>query len=124
MIPKMKTKFYYTLFVLVLTAGTAAAQYPRSGGASRGGGRQNMNMGHFYGKVVDGNTNKPLEAASVQLTRNVIDTVTKEHKSVIIAAMLTDKKGEFSIDKLPVFGKYQLIISAVGHTAFNEPISF
>ncbi len=119
----MKIRFLYTLFVLVLTAGTVAAQYPRSGSASRTG-RANMNMGHFYGKVIDGNTNKPLEAASVQLTRNTIDTLTKQHKSIIIAAMLTDKKGEFSIDKLPVFGKYQLLISAVGHTTFDEPISF
>ncbi len=31
---------------------------------------RNMNMGHFYGKVIDGNTNKPIEAASVQLTSN------------------------------------------------------
>jgi outer membrane receptor protein involved in Fe transport len=119
----MKIKFLYTIFILVLTAGTVAAQYPRSGGASRGG-RGNMSMGHFYGKVIDGNNNKPLEAASVQLTRNIMDTATKEHKSVIMAAMLTNKKGEFSIDKLPVFGKYQLIISAVGHTAFNESVSF
>ena len=63
-----------------------------------------MNLGHFYGKVVDGNTNKPLEAASVQLTQNKMDTATKKRRDFVVAAMLTDKKGEFSIDKLPVFG--------------------
>ena len=119
----MKIKFFYSIFILVLTAGTVAAQYPRSGGAPRTG-RANMNMGHFYGKVIDGNTNKPLEAASVQLTRNTMDTATKQTKSTIIAAMLTDKKGEFSIDKLPVFGNYQLIITAVGHTTYSEQIAF
>ncbi|MEO8962465.1 MAG: TonB-dependent receptor [Ginsengibacter sp.] len=119
----MKIFNFYLTFLLLITAAAVAAQYPGSGGAARTG-RQNMNMGHFYGKVVDGNTNKPLVAASVQLTRTTIDTVTKQSKSVIIAAMLADKKGEFSIDKLPVFGKYQLIVSAVGHTTYNEAVSF
>ncbi len=53
-----------------------------------------------------------------------MDTATKQRKSVIVAAMLTDKKGEFSIDKLPLFGKYTLTISAVGHAVYTDEISF
>jgi len=85
---------------------------------------QNMNMGHFYGKVIDGNTNKPLEAASIQLTQSKMDTTTKKRKELVVAAMLTDKKGEFSIDNLPVFGNFQLLITAIGFTPYNEKISF
>ena len=82
-----------------------------------------MNIGRFYGKVVDQNSNSPLEAASVQLTRTVLDSATKKKKDVVIAVMLTDKKGEFSIDKLPVMGAFQLLITAIGFKPYDEKVS-
>jgi outer membrane receptor protein involved in Fe transport len=106
------------LFTLLIS-GTLLGQMP---GAMRGG--QNMNMGHFYGKVLDANTNKPLEAASVQLTQNKMDTVTKKRRDYVIAALITDKKGDFSIDNLPVMGSFQILITAIGFTPYNEKISF
>ncbi len=116
-------KKIYLAFVSLLITGSLLAQYPAGGG--RGGREsQNMNMGHFYGKVLDNNTGKPLEAASVQLTQNKMDTVTKKRRDYVVAAMLTDKKGEFSIDKLPVIASYQLLITAVGYTPFNEKVAF
>ena len=69
-------------------------------------------------------TGKPLEAASVQLTQNKMDTATKKRRDFVVAAMLTDKKGEFSIDKLPVFATYQLLITAIGYKPYNEKVSF
>lgn len=117
----MKMKNIYLTLSIILSSISALAQYPQGG--HRTGGA-NMNMGHFYGKVLDGNTNKPIDAASVQLTQMKMDTATHERKSVIIAAMLTDKKGEFSIDKLPLFGSYNLIISSIGHQTYNEQVSF
>lgn len=87
-------------------------------------GGQNMNMGHFYGKVIDANNNKPLEAASVQLTQNKMDTVTKKRRDFVVAAMLTNKKGEFSIDNLPVLASYNILITAIGFTPFTEKIAF
>ncbi len=96
------------------------AQYPAGG--TRGG--QNMNSGHFYGKVLDESTGKPLEAASIQLTQTKMDTVTKKRRYFVVAAMLTDKKGEFSIDKLPVIASYQLVISAIGYKPYNEKVAF
>ncbi|MDP4284255.1 MAG: TonB-dependent receptor [Bacteroidota bacterium] len=90
----------------------------------RSGGGQSMNMGHFYGKVIDSNSNKPMEAASVQLTQNRMDTVTKKRKDFVVAAMLTNRRGEFSIDKLSIFGMYQISITAIGFKPFNEKIYF
>lgn len=119
----MKIKKFYLAFLFIFSAATSMAQYPQAP-ANRPAGGRNMNVGHFYGKVIDGNTNKPIEAASVQLMQTKMDTATKKPKSIIVAAMLTDKKGEFSIDKLPVFGKYQLLISSVGHAPYNDEISF
>ncbi|HEU5366136.1 MAG TPA: hypothetical protein VFU62_11420, partial [Hanamia sp.] len=77
------TKIYITLLALFISA-AALAQYPQAGNRPAGG--RNMNMGHFYGKVIDGNTNKPIEAASVQLSRSVMDTVTKQRHNKIVAA--------------------------------------
>lgn len=110
---------YMSLFA-VLLPGAMIAQMP----GARGIGGQNMNVGHFYGKVIDGNTNKPMEAASVQLTQSKMDTVTKKKRDFVIAAMLTDKKGEFTIDKLPVMGNFQILITAISFAPYNEKVSF
>ncbi len=60
---------------------TLNAQMPGGGRGQMGGG-QNMNLGHFYGKLVDSITNKPVEAASVQLIQNKLDTVTKKKTEI------------------------------------------
>lgn len=121
---KIITKYFYLTLLFIISATSLMAQYTPGTRGSAGAGSKNMNMGHFYGKVVDGNTNKPIESASVQLSHVKFDTATKQRKEVIVAAMLTDKKGEFSIDKLPVFGSYQILISSVGHSLYNESVSF
>lgn len=115
---KRSMKAVYLFIFALITSGTMLAQMP--GGA----GGQSMNMGHFYGKVVDAKNNKPLEAASIQLTQNRMDTATKKRRDMVIAALLTDKKGEFSIDKLPVLGSFKLSITAIGFSEFDEKISF
>ena len=48
-----------------------------------------MNVGHFYGKIIDNETLKPIDGATVQLIQNKQDTSTKKRKDVIIA---TQKK--------------------------------
>ena len=83
-----------------------------------------MNVGHFYGKVLDETTGKPIEAASIQLTQNKMDTAIKKRRDFVVAAMLTSKKGEFSIDKLPVIPTYQLSITAIGYKPYNEKVNF
>ncbi len=92
------------------------------GGAGRG--MQNMNMGHFYGKIIDANTNKPLDAASIQLIQNKLDSATKKRKDVVVSGMLTNKKGEFSLENLPVLATYKLKISAIGYKPFEQKAFF
>ncbi len=115
----MMKKIYLAFFAL-FTTGFLFAQFPAGGNRST----QSMNMGHFYGKVIDENTGKPMDAASIQLTQNKMDTVTKKRKDFVIAAMLTDKKGNFSIDKLPIIANYQILITAVGFKPYNEKVAF
>lgn len=38
--------------------------------------------------------------------------------------MLTDRKGEFSIDKLPLIGKYQILVTGVGFSPYRDHVSF
>jgi len=102
-------------------AGMVSAQFPGAGG--RAGG-QNMNMGHFYGKIVDAATNKGIDAASVQLIQNKLDSVTKKRKDVIVAGMLTDKKGEFSLESLAVLATYKLKITAIGYKSIEQKAVF
>ncbi len=109
-------------FLLNLTALIGFAQPP---GGNRGGqSAQNMNMGRFYGKVVDTRTNKGVDAASIQLIQNKFDTVTKQRKDVIIAGELTRPNGNFNLENLPVMGQFKLRITAIGYGVYEQPVKF
>jgi outer membrane receptor protein involved in Fe transport len=97
------------------------AQFP-GGGMNRGGG--GMNLGHFYGKIIDATTKKPVEYASVQLIGNKMDSITRKRKDTIVAGMFTDKRGEFSFENLAVMGQYRLKITAIGYQTFEQKVAF
>jgi outer membrane receptor protein involved in Fe transport len=112
------------LFSIVFTT---LAQMP--GGTNTGANRArtggaNMNVGHFYGKLVDAKTNRGLEAASVQLIQSKMDAATNKRKDTIISGMLTRANGEFSLENLPVMGSYRLNITAIGYKPVDQKISF
>jgi hypothetical protein len=119
----MRTQYYlvFSLSFFLLLSNLAFGQFPGAG--NRGGG-QNMNMGHFYGKVVDSATNKGIDAASIQLIQNKMDTVTKKRKDVIVSGMLTTKKGEFTLENLPVMASFILKITAIGYKSIEKKIAF
>lgn len=112
----------YSLIALLLLCNRLYSQMPGGGRGQMGG--QNMNVGHFYGKIIDSITNKPIEAASVQLIQNKLDTVTKKRKDVVVGGMLTTKKGEFSLENLAVMATYKLKISAIGYSTLERKVSF
>ena len=109
-------------FLTLLLTLNLAAQMP--GGMRGQMGGQNMNVGHFYGKIIDSNSNKPVEAASVQLIQNKYDSASKKRKDVVISGMLTTKKGEFSLENLPVMGAYRLKITAIGFKSYEFKVNF
>ena len=110
----------FSIFLLFLSFKTFA-QYPGAAGRMAG---QNMNVGHFYGKIIDSATNKPIEAASVQLIQNKFDSVSKKRKDVIVSGMLTTKKGEFSLDNLAVMASYKLVVTAIGYKNIEQKAAF
>ena len=93
-------------------------------GANRGMAGQNMNMGHLYGKVVDAETGKPLESVSVQLIQNKLDTATKKRKDVVVAGMLTDRKGDFSLPGLQIMATYKLLVTGIGYKTIEQKAAF
>ena len=114
------------MFKKILLAGFLSLLLSKSFAQFPGGGNggQNMNLGHFYGRILDSATGKPLEDASVQLTQSKMDTVLKKRKDVIIAGMLTDKKGQFSLENLPVLATFKLKITAIGYKPIEQKVFF
>jgi outer membrane receptor protein involved in Fe transport len=78
----------------------------------------------LIGKVVDIESNKGIEAASVQLFAHITDTVLNETKDSLIAAMLTKPNGDFHFTNIPSFQNVKVEISAVGYSLYNHIFSF
>ncbi|MFT3680384.1 MAG: outer membrane beta-barrel family protein [Ferruginibacter sp.] len=116
----MQKVSFLQFFLLILFSNASFAQFPGAG--SRAG--QAMNAGHFYGKIVDGATNKAIEAASVQLLQTKLDSSTKKRKDFVVSGMLTNKKGEFSLENLPVMVTYKLQITAIGYKTIEQKAFF
>lgn len=109
------------LVLLTLTTTCLWAQPPA--GMNRGGG-QGMNMGRFYGKVVDAKTNKPVEAASIQLIGNKFDSVQKKGVEAVLSGQLTAANGNFALENLPLMGQFKLKITAIGYEQYEQAIKF
>ncbi len=107
----------------ILISYSAECQTPPVGGNRNGGSRPQM-TGRFYGKIEEAKTNKPIEYASVQLIQSKFDSVTKQKAEVVIAGMLTRSNGEFSLENIPLMGKYKLKVSVVGFTPHEQDVSF
>jgi len=114
----------FLIWLLTLSVSATYAQMPGGGGNRGQIGGQNMNLGHFYGKILDSLSNKPLEAVSVQLIQNKFDTATKKRKDVVVGGMLTDKKGEFSLENLNIMAQYKLKITAIGFKPYEAKVAF
>ncbi len=115
-------KILFTLFLFGSV--TAFAQMPAGMGRPGMAGGQNMNVGHFYGKINDEGTNKGIDGATIQLLGNKFDSATKKPVQITIRAQISQPNGDFSIENLPVFGNYVLKITAIGYKALEQKVSF
>ncbi len=110
--------------ILMHVMSFSMAQYPMGGMRGGAGASQNMNVGHFYGKIIDAKTNKAVEGVTIQLTGNKFDTVNKKMKLAILSTQITKANGEFSIENLSVMGSFTLKLSSIGYTKLEKPVSF
>src|SRR5688572_12232530 len=101
----------------VLLAFTSFAQMP---GGNRGG---QQITGRFYGRVVDA-ANKGIEAASIVLVQERMDSATKQRKEQVVGGMLTKPNGDFSIENIPAMGRYKLRITGIGYKTHEQAVAF
>ncbi len=107
------------LFILLVLAlfifRPAFSQMPQGGDMSKMlKGAKNMNIGRFYGKVIDAKTKKPVEYASVVLLWF--------NKDSLIAGGLAKENGEFSLEGLPPYGGYRIKITFIGYKTFEQKV--
>ena len=114
------------IFILFLSlfSVTVHAQNPAGGRPATGGNAQNMNIGRFYGRIMDASTNKSVQSASVQLIQTKVDSTTKQKKDVVLNGQLTKGNGDFSLENLPLFGQYRLKVTAIGFLTLEMPVKF
>lgn len=109
-----------TAAMYFLTQLNSIAQVP---GIGRTGGG-NMNMGHFYGKIVDSKKNG-IDGATIQLKGSKFDPASKKTVDQILGTMLTAANGDFSFENLPIMGtNFKLIITGLGFKKLEKQIGF
>lgn len=122
-----KLKQLLAVILCVLTLSGLQAQYPGggapAGGRPGGGPGMGMNNGRFYGKVVD-DAGKGVAYATVSLYGMKMNTETKQLENTLIDGQITDDRGDFALENLPIFGEFDLIISYIGFSDINKKVSF
>ncbi|MBC8034057.1 MAG: TonB-dependent receptor [Chitinophagaceae bacterium] len=115
----MKHAFLLTslFFLTFLSYG----QFPSGAAGSKTG--QPMNIGHVYGRLVD-TTGKSIDNASVLLMQRKFDTTSGKMKELLLKGTVTNSKGEFNLEELPLFGSLELKISATGYKPVAQKIVF
>ena len=113
------------LIISVISFFISFGQFP-TGQGGRSGARtgQNMNIGHFYGKIVDSKSNKGIEGVTIQLTGNKFDTASKQMKQVNLKTVITLSNGDFSLDGLPLFGNFSLKANILGYISYDKEVTF
>ncbi|MEI7588426.1 MAG: outer membrane beta-barrel family protein [Chitinophagia bacterium] len=112
-------KYIYLIVSFLLIEHAAFSQIPN--GARPAGG--NMNVGHFYGKIVDANK-KGLPGITLQIKGNKFDLVTKKSTEAILGTTLTANNGDFNFENLPVMGNFKLTISGLGFIKLEKQVNF
>jgi len=110
------------LLTVSVSANAQIPQMPRNGNMSQNAAQ--MNVGRFYGKVIDEATGKGIGFASVQLSTMRFDSVSKSMQPRVIAGQLTEANGDFSLANLPVMGQFTLKITYLGYASIEQKVSF
>src|SRR6266480_2314297 len=108
-------KLLVLLALILFSFRSAFSQMPQGGDMSKMlKNSKNMNIGRFYGKVIDAKTKKPVEYASIVLLWF--------NKDSLIAGGLAKENGDFSLEGLPAYGGYRLKISFIGYKNYEQKV--
>jgi outer membrane receptor protein involved in Fe transport len=119
-------KFFGFLFLLFFAGLQLTAQTPGlpvPGGPPPGFNPSAMNIGRFYGKIVDEN-GKGIGYATVRLYGGKFDPATRTVKDTLLAGQITADNGDFNLEKLPVVGDFTLKIELLGYASTTQTVTF
>lgn len=120
----MKTMLFPRCYLILLVWLTVYSGYLFGQGfPGRPSNGQQMNVGRFYGRVVD-EAGKGIGYAAVSLFRTQFDTISKKPQEVLINGQITDEHGDFSLENLPVMGEFTLKVSFLGYGEISRTVSF
>ncbi len=121
----MQKSVFFAILLALIACTPLLAQFPQGGAPGNGSGfdPSKMNVGRLYGKVVD-EKGKGVGYATVQLVGKKFNPVTKTATDTLWAGQLTEDNGDFNLEKLPVIGDFQLIVSFLGYTEIRQAVSF
>ncbi len=118
------------LMVILITSSSMSAQrpdgapagaFPGANGQRPGG--QNMKIGRFYGKIVD-EKGVAVPYATVSLFSMQFDTTTRTMVNTLVDGQITDDRGEFSLENLPIIGEFDMVISFIGYAEMTKKVTF
>ena len=104
-------KYTLSFLVVLFFFQSSIAQYPGASGGA--GGRQIPKIGKITGIIIDSLSNKPLEFAMV--------SVFNQRDSSLVGGMITDSKGRFELEQLPL-GRHRLTVSYLGYKTFSKSL--
>ena len=107
-------KFFLLPVVLLLSFPGLYAQSPEQQPTSIEAPSIQIKTNRIYGKLLDQNTGKPIEAASAQLYIAAKDS--------LFDGMLTKANGNFSFTNLSASVTYKLVVSALGFEPYEQLI--
>ncbi|MCO5241420.1 MAG: TonB-dependent receptor [Chitinophagaceae bacterium] len=108
-------KFFIPLLVFIAASVEVNAQNPEQQPAGDPTPILQIKSNRIYGKLVDENTGKGIDAASVQLYL--------AHKDSLYSGMLTRSNGNFSFTNISTAYDYKLVISALGYEPVEQIVS-
>ena len=120
-----KSIFLATILTLTVILQAVAQQSPQGGppGGRQGFDPSKMNIGRMYGKVVD-ETGHGVGYATVQLFGKKFNPATMMLVDTMWAGQLTENNGDFNLEKLPVVGDFELVVSFLGYAEIRKAVTF
>ena len=108
----------YFITILFCTVSVNAQGDPEVQGEMITPQRAVRNVNSIYGKLLDQNSAKPIDAASVQLYPGE-----GPRTDSMVTGMLSKPNGEFRFDNLAPAPSYRLVISALGYAPVEQVVS-
>ncbi len=65
-----------------------------------------------------------MDGTSVQLVMTLYDTATHSRRDSVIRGAITPSNGDFSFENLPIFGNFQLKLTAIGYKPVSQHVTF